>query len=183
MPFTANRATSARRECSSPRKTCTITPPTAVRAPRRAAGLRCVNAGSHCRESITAAIREQAGVMDYAPPFQMGHPLASSSRSNRSNAARRHRSCLRQLRSEAVDTALKIALAYWQAKASHNAFASLAEHAAITVSGSAESPSAESRPIDASSRRRRCPPSITFRTHTTWRATLTRADAEHGVHC
>ena len=31
------------------------------------AGLWCVNAG-HCREPITAAIREQAGVMDYAPP-------------------------------------------------------------------------------------------------------------------
>src|SRR5579871_783400 len=39
------------------------------------AGLWCVNAG-HCREPITAAIREQAGRMDFAPGFQMGHPLA-----------------------------------------------------------------------------------------------------------
>jgi hypothetical protein len=81
------------------------------------AGLWCVNAG-HCRESITSAIREQAGVMDYAPPFQMGHLLAFELAQQLvamlpgdldhvffSNSG-----------SEAVDTALKIALAYWQAK-------------------------------------------------------------------
>ncbi len=39
------------------------------------AGLWCVNAG-HCRPQITAAIREQAGELDYAPAFQMGHPKA-----------------------------------------------------------------------------------------------------------
>ena len=62
------------------------------------AGLWCVNAG-HCRESITAAIREQAGVMDYAPPFQMGHPLAFElAQQLADHAARRHRSrLLRQL--------------------------------------------------------------------------------------
>ena len=39
------------------------------------AGLWCVNAG-HGRAEIIAAIREQAGVMDFAPVFQLGHPLA-----------------------------------------------------------------------------------------------------------
>jgi beta-alanine--pyruvate transaminase len=81
------------------------------------AGLWCVNAG-HCRESITSAIREQAGVMDYAPPFQMGHPLAFE-------LAQQLAAMLpgdldhvffSNSGSEAVDTALKIALAYWQAK-------------------------------------------------------------------
>ena len=36
-------------------------------------GLWCVNAG-HCRPQIVAAVRDQVGTMDYAPPFQMGHP-------------------------------------------------------------------------------------------------------------
>ena len=38
-------------------------------------GLWCVNAG-HCREPIVEAIRRQAGELDYAPSFQLGHPLA-----------------------------------------------------------------------------------------------------------
>jgi beta-alanine--pyruvate transaminase len=39
------------------------------------AGLWCVNAG-HGRPKIVRAIAEQAAEMDYAPPFQMGHPKA-----------------------------------------------------------------------------------------------------------
>ena len=39
------------------------------------AGLWCVNAG-HCRPKITEAIRQQAGELDYAPAFQLGHPKA-----------------------------------------------------------------------------------------------------------
>ena len=39
------------------------------------AGLWCVNAG-HCRPKITEAISQQAGELDYAPAFQMGHPKA-----------------------------------------------------------------------------------------------------------
>ena len=34
-----------------------------------------MNAG-HCRPKITEAIARQAGELDYAPAFQMGHPLA-----------------------------------------------------------------------------------------------------------
>ncbi|MDE1978653.1 MAG: aminotransferase class III-fold pyridoxal phosphate-dependent enzyme, partial [Betaproteobacteria bacterium] len=37
-------------------------------------GLWCVNAG-HGRPEISAAIAHQAQEMDYAPPFQMGHPV------------------------------------------------------------------------------------------------------------
>jgi beta-alanine--pyruvate transaminase len=77
------------------------------------AGLWCVNAG-HCRPHITEAIRRQAGTMDFAPAFQMGHPLAFE-------AASRVAALLPEgldhvffanSGSEAVDTALKIALAY-----------------------------------------------------------------------
>ena len=38
------------------------------------AGLWCVNAG-HCRPKIVEAIQRQAAEMDFAPTFQMGHPL------------------------------------------------------------------------------------------------------------
>ena len=37
------------------------------------AGLWCCNAG-HNRPKIVEAIRQQAGELDYAPAFQMGHP-------------------------------------------------------------------------------------------------------------
>ena len=39
------------------------------------AGLWCVNAG-HGRREITEAVAKQLSVMDYAPAFQMGHPIA-----------------------------------------------------------------------------------------------------------
>lgn len=84
------------------------------------AGLWCVNAG-HGRAEITEAIRRQAGEMDYAPSFQMGHPIAFEL------AARLTATLPGDLDhvfycnsgSEAVDTALKIALAYHQAKGDH----------------------------------------------------------------
>src|SRR5512138_1878755 len=39
------------------------------------AGLWCVNAG-HGRPKIVQAIQAQAAEMDFAPPFNMGHPKA-----------------------------------------------------------------------------------------------------------
>src|SRR5215471_21457199 len=39
------------------------------------AGLWCVNAG-HGREEIASAVGQQLLTLDYAPSFQMGHPLA-----------------------------------------------------------------------------------------------------------
>jgi beta-alanine--pyruvate transaminase len=77
------------------------------------AGLWCSNAG-HCRPRITQAIQAQAAKMDFAPAFQMAHPLAFE-------AASRIATMLPEgldhvffsnSGSEAVDTALKIALAY-----------------------------------------------------------------------
>jgi beta-alanine--pyruvate transaminase len=38
-------------------------------------GLWCVNAG-HCRERIVKAVQQQVAELDFAPTFQMGHPLA-----------------------------------------------------------------------------------------------------------
>ena len=39
------------------------------------AGLWCVNAG-HCRKKIVDAVAKGVATLDFAPPFQMGHPLA-----------------------------------------------------------------------------------------------------------
>ena len=77
------------------------------------ATLWCVNAG-HCRPKIVAAIQNQAGMLDYASSYSLGHPLAFE-------AARRlvalapegiGHAFFTNSGSEAVETALKIALAY-----------------------------------------------------------------------
>jgi len=78
------------------------------------AGLWCCNAG-HCRKPITEAIQKQAAVMDYAPAFQMGHPLAFELAKRIADLApgKLDHVFFCNSGSEAVDTALKIALA-WQ---------------------------------------------------------------------
>jgi beta-alanine--pyruvate transaminase len=78
-----------------------------------AAGLWCVNAG-HGRREITEAVSRQLAEMDYAPPFQMGHPAAfalASALVNIAPAGIEH-VFFTNSGSESVDTALKIALAY-----------------------------------------------------------------------
>jgi beta-alanine--pyruvate transaminase len=77
------------------------------------AGLWCVNAG-HGRPRIVQAIQEQAARMDFAPPFQMGHPLAFAlaERLAAIAPAGMDRVFFTNSGSEAVETALKIALAY-----------------------------------------------------------------------
>ncbi|RVU46127.1 aspartate aminotransferase family protein [Rubrivivax rivuli] len=77
------------------------------------AGLWCVNAG-HNRPRITAAIQKQAADMDFAPPFQMGHPKAFelASRIVQIAPAGMGKVFFANSGSEAVDTALKMALAY-----------------------------------------------------------------------
>jgi beta-alanine--pyruvate transaminase len=80
------------------------------------AGLWCVNAG-HCRDEITTAIHRQLGTLDYAPSFQMGHPLAFdfAERLGRMSPGGLDRVFFTGSGSESVDTALKIALAYQRA--------------------------------------------------------------------
>src|SRR5947209_10082587 len=117
MPFTANRAFKRAPRMLVAAKDMHYTTADGRQILDGTAGLWCVNAG-HCREPITAAIREQAGIMDYAPPFQMGHPLAFELAQElaRLLPGDIKRVFFGNSGSEAVDTALKIALAYWQAK-------------------------------------------------------------------
>jgi beta-alanine--pyruvate transaminase len=81
------------------------------------AGLWCVNAG-HCRPKIVAAIQKQAAEMDFAPTFQMGHPIAFefADRLARIAPERFSRVFFTNSGSESADTALKIALAYHRAR-------------------------------------------------------------------
>ena len=77
------------------------------------AGLWCVNAG-HKRPKIVSAIQQQAAEMDFAPPFQMAHPKAFelAERLAALTPAGLDKVFFTNSGSEAVDTALKMALAY-----------------------------------------------------------------------
>jgi beta-alanine--pyruvate transaminase len=77
------------------------------------AGLWCVNAG-HGRKEITEAVSKQLATMEYAPPFQMGHPpgFELASRLVKLTPGDLDHVFFTNSGSEAVDTALKIAIAY-----------------------------------------------------------------------
>ena len=81
------------------------------------AGLWCCNAG-HGRREIIEAIRHQAGVMDFAPTFQMGHPIAFAAAAKVAELTPDglDRVFFVNSGSEAADTALKIALAYHRSR-------------------------------------------------------------------
>jgi beta-alanine--pyruvate transaminase len=81
------------------------------------AGLWCVNAG-HCREPIVAAIQKGAATLDYAPGFNMGHPLSFqlATRVAAMLPGDLDHVFFGNSGSEAVDTALKIAIAYHVAR-------------------------------------------------------------------
>lgn len=117
MPFTANRAFK-----QAPRLLVSAKDMHYVAADGRrildgTAGLWCVNAG-HARAPIVRAVAAQAATLDYAPGFQMGHPLAFelAHRVARLAPGDLKRVFFTNSGSEAVDTALKIALAYWKAR-------------------------------------------------------------------
>ncbi|MCA0406098.1 MAG: aspartate aminotransferase family protein [Proteobacteria bacterium] len=78
------------------------------------AGLWCANAG-HNRAPIVKAIQAQAETLDFAPPFQFAHPLGFRLASRLAELAPGDLDHVFFCNSgsEAVDTALKIALGYW----------------------------------------------------------------------
>jgi len=77
------------------------------------AGLWCVNAG-HAHPKITEQIIAQVQTLDFAPPFQMGHAKAFEAATALAHMAPEglNRVFFCNSGSEAVDTALKMALAY-----------------------------------------------------------------------
>ncbi|HET6829370.1 MAG TPA: aspartate aminotransferase family protein [Ramlibacter sp.] len=72
----------------------------------------------HGREEIVRAIAAQAGTLDYAPAFQFGHPLSFrlAERIVQKMPAGLDRVFFTGSGSEAADTALKMARAYWRLK-------------------------------------------------------------------
>lgn len=81
------------------------------------AGLWCVNAG-HARPEIAAAVQHQLMSLDYAPSFQMGHPIAFDFAARLAGIAPPglDRVFFVNSGSEAADTALKMAIAYHRAR-------------------------------------------------------------------
>jgi beta-alanine--pyruvate transaminase len=81
------------------------------------AGLWCVPCG-HAQPKIVAAVSEMVGQLDFAPTFQMGHPAAFdlAEQLMEYTGHKFGHVFYTNSGSEAVDTALKIALAYHKAR-------------------------------------------------------------------
>lgn len=113
MPFTANRTFKAKPRMLVAAEGMYYTDADGRQILDGTAGLWCVNAG-HNRKPIVEAIQRQAATMDYAPPFQMGHPVAFEAAERLAEMAPQglDKVFFCNSGSEAADTALKIAQAY-----------------------------------------------------------------------
>ena len=117
LPFTPNRAFKQRPRLFSGAKDMHFFTPDGRKILDGTAGLFCVNAG-HCRDRITKAIQQAAGKLDYAPPFQYAHPqvFELSSKLALMAPGDLEYTLFANSGSEAVETALKVALAYHRAR-------------------------------------------------------------------
>jgi len=117
MPFTANRQFKSQPRMLVAAQDMHYTTADGRQVLDGTAGLWCCNAG-HGRPRITQAISEMAGTLDYAPAFQMGHPAAFELANRIVDIAPDGIDHVFYCNSgsEAVDTALKIALAYHRAR-------------------------------------------------------------------
>ena len=117
MPFTANRQFKARPRMLQSAEGLYYTDVQGRQILDGTAGLWCCNAG-HGRREIAEAVSRQISQMDFAPTFQMGHPLPFelAERLAEIAPAGLNRVCFTNSGSESVDTALKIALAYHRAR-------------------------------------------------------------------
>jgi beta-alanine--pyruvate transaminase len=117
MPFTANRAFKRAPRMLASANGMYYTSVDGRQVLDGTAGLWCVNAG-HCREPIVRAVQEAAATLDFAPGFQMGHPysFALAERVAQMLPGDLDHVFFSNSGSEAVDSALKIVLAYFQSK-------------------------------------------------------------------
>ena len=113
MPFTANRQFKAQPRLLVAAKDMHYTAHDGRQILDGIAGLWAVNAG-HCRAPIVDAIKKQAESVDYVTGFQLHHPSAflAAERLTRIAPAGMDHVFFVNSGSEAVDTALKMALAY-----------------------------------------------------------------------
>jgi beta-alanine--pyruvate transaminase len=114
LPFTANRAFKQRPRLVARAKDMHYYTPEGRAVLDGVAGLWCCNAG-HNRDPIVQAIQARAAELDFAPAFQFGHPdgFTLASRLAQMAPGDLDHAFFCNSGSEAVDTALKIALAYW----------------------------------------------------------------------
>jgi beta-alanine--pyruvate transaminase len=117
MPFTANRQFKRAPRMFVAARDMHYTTADGRQVLDGTAGLWCCNAG-HCRPRITEAIARQAGEMDYAPAFQMGHPAAFELANRLIGIAPpgMEHVFYTNSGSESVETALKLAIAYHRAR-------------------------------------------------------------------
>ena len=113
MPFTDNRRFKAKPRLVASAKDMYYTTPEGRQVMDGLATLWCVNAG-HCRPRIVEAIRAQAGELDFASSFSLGHPLPFRLAERIAALAPQGMSHVffTNSGSEAVDTAMKMAVAY-----------------------------------------------------------------------
>ncbi|MGY2046805.1 aminotransferase class III-fold pyridoxal phosphate-dependent enzyme [Methylobacterium sp. JK268] len=116
MPFTANRQFKKAPRLLVAAEGMHYTADDGRRVLDGTAGLWCVNAG-HGRRRIAQAVERQLATLDYAPSFQMGHPVAFDFAERLAAIAPGglDRVFFTGSGSESVDTALKIAIAYQRA--------------------------------------------------------------------
>ena len=113
MPFTANRQFKKAPRLLAKSSGMHFWTPEGREILDGVAGLWCVNAG-HTRPKIVKAICEQAAELDFAPPFQMAHPKAFELAEKLVEITPQglNKVFYTNSGSEAVDTALKMAIAY-----------------------------------------------------------------------
>src|SRR6188508_1439285 len=113
VPFTPNRAFKKNRRLIARAKDMHYITLDGRKVIDGSAGMWCCNAG-HNRARIVEAIQQQAGELDYPPAFQFSHPKAFelASRIAALAPADLDHVFFCNSGSEAVDTALKVALAY-----------------------------------------------------------------------
>jgi beta-alanine--pyruvate transaminase len=117
MPFTANRQFKKNPRMFVAAKDMHYTTSDGRQVLDGTAGLWCCNAG-HCRPKIVEAIQKQAAELDYAPAFQMGHPVAFELANRIIDIAPKgiEHVFYTNSGSESVETALKLAIAYHRAR-------------------------------------------------------------------
>lgn len=120
MPFTANRQFKAAPRLLAAAEGMYYTDIDGNKILDGTAGLWCCNAG-HGRKKISQAVERQLATLDFAPTFQMGHPVAFdfaaklAAHAPGGADAKLDRVFFTGSGSESVDTALKIAIAYQRA--------------------------------------------------------------------
>jgi beta-alanine--pyruvate transaminase len=117
MPFTANRQFKAAPRLLVSAQDMHYTDIDGRKILDGTAGLWCCNAG-HNRRPIVEAIQKQAGELDFAPTFQLGHPQAfiAAEKLAAMAPAGLTKVFFCNSGSEAADSALKMALAYHRMK-------------------------------------------------------------------